>query len=139
VSKVRGTAERLRLGIRSFILRPQLTSDNKMRQIMSRFIVTFWIPALLCAWVAALISGPKKFWLLALPILVVFAFMTTLASIHNRGKNLCVKRFWGSREVAASDVLEVRTSMLEGIGVVKLNRFAAPWGRIYFVKKWSDY
>ncbi len=83
-------------------------------------------------------SGVKPIYrLLGLPLLIVIAFMTTLAAIDDRGQTIRIKRWWGSIEVPKPDVTEYESSSLEGIGVLRIRRFALPWGHIYYVEDWS--
>ncbi len=109
-----------------------------MKLEISRFLMTVWMPGILTAIVCMFFyDAAPRYWLLALPLLLVLAFMTTLAEIHDRGGTLNVKRWWGSIEVAKQDVVESSPSFLDGISRLKLRRFVLPWGKIYFVPEWS--
>ena len=110
-----------------------------MKLAISRFLMTVWMPMIFLAIVCLFLYGVAlKYWLLVLPFLLVLAFMTTLAEIHDGGETVHVQRWWGSIALAKEDVAERTPFFLEGIGVLKLRRFVFPWGRIYFVDDWSD-
>jgi hypothetical protein len=106
---------------------------------ISPFLMTVWMPIILTTILCLFFYGSApEYWLIALPLLLVVTFMTTLAEIHDEGHTVRVKRWWGSIEVAKQDVAKISPLLLDGIGVLKLRRFVFPWGRIYFVADWSN-
>jgi hypothetical protein len=101
--------------------------------------MTLAMPIMLAAIVCLFFYGTApQYWLLALPFLLVLAFMTTLAEIHDDGEKVHVKRWWNSRHVAKHDVTAIGPSFLDGIRVLQLRHYVFPWGRVYFVAEWSN-
>ena len=80
-----------------------------------------------------------EYWLIALPLVLIVLFMTTLAEIHDQGHRIHVSRLWYSIDVPKEDVAGISQSFVEGVGVMRLHRFVLPWGRIYFVSDWSKF
>jgi hypothetical protein len=78
------------------------------------------------------------YWLLAVPVVLLATFITTLAAVHNGDGQVFVKRWWASpKRILRKDVVSTAESVLEGIGQLRLRRFVPPWGRIYFLREWS--
>jgi hypothetical protein len=103
-----------------------------------RFVMLSMPVALALFFCGLVSSAPAWTWVLPIPMILLAAFVTTLASVHDFGERWRIRRWWGSSFVAKRDVLAMRWSKIEDVGVMKLNRFAFPWGRVYFVDSWSD-
>jgi hypothetical protein len=109
-----------------------------MRLSVSPFVVRVWLPILLFIGLCSLFQGVAfQYWLLALPMLLVIVFMTTLAEVHYEGSRIQVKILWKSMDLPREEIVSTAQSVLDGIGVLRLRRFVPPWGRIYFVSDWS--
>ena len=78
------------------------------------------------------------YWLVAIPLLLLFGFMNTLADVHDLGNVLRIKRWWNSVDLPKGEITGISPSFIGGIGVLHLRQFAFPWGRIYFVEEWSN-
>ena len=97
------------------------------------------MPILMCAgmWLFMRDMAPI-YWLFALPIIPLAAFMTTLAAVHDDGGPIFVKQWWAApKRIPRTDVLSNGESVHGGIGKLRLRRFVLPWGGIYFVHEWS--
>ena len=104
----------------------------------SPFVVRVWMPILFILGVYLFFHGTAPvYWLIALPLVLVVLFMTTLAEIQDQGHRVHVKTLWQSIDVPKEDVAGIASCFLEGVGVLRLRRFVLPWGRIYFVSDWS--
>lgn len=111
-----------------------------MKLSASPFVVRVWMPILFLVGVYLFFHGmAPKYWLLALPLVLIVLFMATLAEIHDQGHRIHVRRLWHSIDVPREDVAGIAQSLLEGVGVLRLRRFVLPWGRIYFVSDWSKF
>ena len=110
--------------------------ENGMKSGTPPITIRLLLP-IMFSWACLLLGGPSVYWLLALPLLLVTAFMTMLADVHDEGQTIRVKRWWHSIHIAKEDVVNIGPSFLDGISVLELRRFAFPWGRIYFVDEWS--
>jgi hypothetical protein len=109
-----------------------------MKLSASPFVVRVWMPMMLAVGVFLFFHGmAPEYWLLALPLLLIIIFMSTLAEIQDDGHRILVKTLWNSLAVPRQDVVKTAQSVLDGIGVLQLRRFVLPWGRIYFVADWS--
>jgi hypothetical protein len=109
-----------------------------MKLAASPFVVRVWMPMMLILGVCLFFRGAApEYWLVALPLVLVAVFMSTLAEIQNEGRQIQVRTLWHSTEIPKEDVASIAQSSLEGIGVLRLRRFVLPWGRIYFVSDWS--
>lgn len=101
-------------------------------------VVRIWVPLMFSALTCLFFWNiAPVFWLLGLPIFLIIIFMGTLAEVHDNGRQIIIKTSWSSTSVSKEDVLGTQNSFLEGIGVLRLKQFFFPWGRVYFVHKWS--
>ena len=92
-------------------------------------VLTLWMPALLAVGLFLFLSGlPPEYWVVWIPLLPVLGFMSTLAEIHYVDGRVCIKRWWGSTSVSTADVEQVGSSVLEGIGCLRVRRPVLPWG-----------
>jgi hypothetical protein len=97
------------------------------------------MPVLFLTMMCLFLYGTARwYWLVSVPLLMLFSFMNTLADIHDIGNRFRVNRWWSSVDISKSEITQVGPSFLEGIGVLRLRRFIFPWGPIYFVAEWSD-
>jgi len=111
-----------------------------MRLSASPFVVRVWMPILFIVGVYLFFHDTApEYWLIALPLVLIVLFMTTLAEIHDQGHRIHVSRLWYSIDVPKEDVSGVSPSFVEGVSVMRLRRFVLPWGRIYFVNDWSKF
>jgi hypothetical protein len=111
-----------------------------MKLSASPFVVRVWMPMIVLLGVYLFFHGmAPEYWLVALPLVLIVIFMSTLAEIQDEGHRIHVKTLWHSTEVPKEDVASVAQSLLEGVGVLRLRRFVLPWGRIYFVSDWSKF
>jgi hypothetical protein len=110
-----------------------------MRFVVPPIVIRVWMPLLFVAIVCLFLRGmTPEYWLIALPLLLLFGFMNTLADVHDMGNIIRIKRWWNSVDVPKGEIVRIGPSFLEGIGVLQLCRFVFPWGRIYFVSDWSN-
>lgn len=109
-----------------------------MKLSASPFVVTVWMPTMFILGVYLFFHGmAPEYWLIALPLVLVVFFMTTLAEVHDQGHQIRVKLLWHSMDVPKQEVVGIAQSFVKGVGVLRLRRFVFPWGRIYFVIDWS--
>ena len=98
------------------------------------------MPAIFLAQMILFFHGLNPvYWLVALPLLLVLGFMTTLAEIHDRGNTLQIKRWWRSWDVRKADIVRVSPTLLDDVHFVQLRQFVPPWGKVYFWCDWSSY
>jgi len=111
-----------------------------MKLSASPFVVRVWMPMMFFLGVYLFFHGTApEYWLIALPLLLIAIFMSTLAEIRDQGHRIHVKTLWHSIDVPKEDVAGIAQSLVEGVGVLRLHRFVFPWGRIYFVADWSKF
>lgn len=111
-----------------------------MKLSASPFVVRAWMPMMLLLGVYLFFHDvAPEYWPVALPLVLIVIFMSTLAEIHDEGHRMQVKTLWHSTEIPKEDVASVAQSLVEGVGVLRLRRFVLPWGRIYFVSDWSKF
>jgi hypothetical protein len=102
-------------------------------------VLTLWMPAFLGIGVSLFLVGqPLEYWSICILIVPLLAYMNTLARIHGCDGKIRITRWWGSIYVSQSEILDISPCMLEGIGRLRLRRFVAPWGSIYFLSDWSN-
>lgn len=113
--------------------------DRKPRFETPPSVVRVWMPSLMCIGIFLFLQHMAPiYWLGGVPVVALAMFMTTLAAVHDDGRQTYVKRWWAApRRIPGKDVLGNDESALEGIGRLRLRRFVLPWGRIYFVREWS--
>src|SRR5205085_1759848 len=100
-----------------------------MKQTISPFVMTIWMPALLSIGCSLFLYGTAPiYWLLFLPMWLVIAFMSTLAAVRDDGQSIHIRRWWKSTVVLKQDIARIGPAFLDGVGVVYLRRFAFPWG-----------
>jgi hypothetical protein len=110
-----------------------------MRFAVPPIVIRLWMPLLFTTMMCLFLRGTApEYWLIALPLLVLFGFMNTLADVHDMGKTIRINRWWSSVDVPKEKIVRIAPSSLEGIGALQFCRFIFPWGRIYFVAEWSD-
>ena len=109
-----------------------------MRLSASPFVVQVWMPIMFILGAYLFFHGmAPEYWLIGVPLLLIPAFMCTLAEVQDQGHRIQVRRLWHSIDVPKEDVATISQSFVEGIGVLRLRRFVPPWGRVYFVTDWS--
>ena len=111
-----------------------------MKLSASPFVVRVWIPTLFILGVCLFFHDTApEYWLIALPLVVIVTFMTTLAEIQDEGHQVHVKMLWHSIYLPKEQVRSIAPSFVDGVSVLRLRRFMLPWGRIYFVSDWSKF
>jgi hypothetical protein len=111
-----------------------------MKLSASPVVVRVWIPISLVVGVCLFFHGmPLVYWLLGLPPLLIAVFISTLAEIQDEDQRIRVKTLWKSMDVPKEQIVRTAQSFLEGIGVLQLQRFVLPWGKIFFIADWSKF
>jgi hypothetical protein len=102
-------------------------------------VITLWMPALCSTGLFLFLNGLEpQYWVICIAVLPVLGFMNTLAEVRRQGKQIRIRRWWGSISVDESDIVDISRSVLQGIGRLRVRRFMPPWGVIYFVADWSN-
>ncbi len=101
-------------------------------------VIRVWMPIILGGAVCLFLRhAPPLYWLSALILFPILIFMVTLAEVHGEGSHVCIRLLWKSIHIPRTDVLTSQLSFLDGIGVLRLRKPVFPWGRIFFVQRWS--
>lgn len=102
-------------------------------------VITLWIPALCSAGLFLFLNGLEpQYWVICIAGLPLLGFMNTLAEVRRHGKQIRIRRWWGSISVDESDIVDISRSVLQGIGRLRVRRCVPPWGVVYFVADWSN-
>jgi hypothetical protein len=109
-----------------------------MKLVASPFVVRVWMPLLFVISMCLFLRGmAPEYWLLAVPVLLVAIFMSTLADVRDDDHRIVIRTIWKSLHISKKDIVKTTPSVLDGIGVLYLRQYVFPWGRVYFVADWS--
>ena len=104
---------------------------------MRVFIVKVWFPFVLLFGEWAVLRGAYHIIELALVPSLLALFYLTAVQIKPESQAIRYRYFYLFKwlQIPYEEILDCRNSLVPGLGVLKLRRFALPWGRIYFVRE----
>jgi hypothetical protein len=97
--------------------------------------IKYWVP-LVCVGGALGVFGhdfPTLRFLPALPLLLLAAFLASLAVVEEAGGVIRYRRLFKWRELRREDILSAKVVWQPFIGSIQLRKPILPWGRLYFV------